>query len=85
MNHKNFHFTQIPDKTNDVLFPKKSKNHVFVPFVTIFGHFCSMGIFFKKSDSVTHNYIWPPKEPIRKKITDWGKYGRKDGQTDPIL
>ena len=31
MNHKNFHFTQIPDKINND-FLKKSKNHVFVPF-----------------------------------------------------
>ena len=25
MNRKNFHFTQIPDKTNDVIFLKSSK------------------------------------------------------------
>ena len=25
MNHKNFHFTQIPDKTNDVIFLKSPK------------------------------------------------------------
>ena len=30
MNHKNFHFTQIPDKINDFL--KKYKKHVFEPF-----------------------------------------------------
>ena len=35
MNHKNFDFTQIPDKTNDMIFLKKSKNHVFGPFLTI--------------------------------------------------
>ena len=25
MNHKNFHFTQIPDKTNDMIFLKSPK------------------------------------------------------------
>ena len=25
MNHKNFHFTQIPDKTNDIIFLKVQK------------------------------------------------------------
>ena len=45
--HKNFHFTQIPDKTN-VIFLKKTKNHVFGQFLMIFGHFYLMGIFFEK-------------------------------------
>ena len=58
MNHKNFHFTQIPDKINDVIFLKNSKNPVFGSFLSIFGHFCPMGIFSKKSGSVTHSYIW---------------------------
>ena len=56
MNHKNFHFTQIPDKTNDVIFLKSPKTK----FWAIFGYFCSMGIFSKKSSSVKHNYIWAP-------------------------
>ena len=47
MNHKNFHFTQIPDKTNDVIF-LKSPNTMF------------RAIFDQKSDSVTHNFIWAP-------------------------
>ena len=54
MNHQNYHFTQIPDKTNDMIFLKKSKNHVFGPFLTIFWSFLPNG------DSVTHNYIWAP-------------------------
>ena len=39
-------------------FLKKSKNHAFRPILTIYGHFCLMGIFSKKSDSATKNYIW---------------------------
>ena len=51
------------------------------------GRFCPMGIFSKKSGSVTHNYLWArntmlkfqkkTNEPIPRKLTD----GRKDGQT----
>ena len=47
MNHMNFRFTQIPDKTNDMIF-LKSKNAVFGPFLTIFGHFLPDGDFFQK-------------------------------------
>ena len=54
MYHKNFHFKQISDKPNDVIFLKSPKTW----FWTIFGHFCLMGIFSKKSGSVTQNYIW---------------------------
>ena len=39
MNHKNFHFTQIPDKTNDLIFLKSSKTislENFLPFLVIF-------------------------------------------------
>ena len=56
INHKNFHFTQIPDKTNNVIFLKSPKTM----FWAIFDHFCLMEIFSKKSGSVTHNYIWAP-------------------------
>ena len=52
MSHKNFHFTQIPDKTNDIIFFKKLKNPVF-------GHFFLMGIFSKKSDCHTQLYVGP--------------------------
>ena len=52
MNHKNFDFTQIPNKTNDMIFLKSPK--------TMFlGHFCRMGIFSKKSSSVTQLYMAP--------------------------
>ena len=58
MNHKNFHFTQIPDKTNDVTF-LKSPDHVFGPFLTISGHFCLMGIFSKTQLCHTQPNVGP--------------------------
>ena len=47
MNQKNYCFTQIPDKTNDVIFLKSTKPY----FSTIFDHFWSFlpdGDFFQK-------------------------------------
>ena len=47
MNQKNFHFTQIPDKINDVIFLKSPKPR----FWATFAHFWSIlpnGDFFKK-------------------------------------
>ena len=86
MNHKNFHFTQIPDKTNDMIFLKSPKTMFlghFWPFLVIFAQWG----FFPKNPAVTHNYIWAPNtmlssektnEPIpRKRKED----GRTDGQT----
>ena len=55
MDHKNLRFTPIPDKTNDFIFLKS--HHV---LGDVSGHFCPMGIFSKKSGSVTHNYVWAP-------------------------
>ena len=57
MNHKNFCFTQIPDKTNDIIFLNSPKTLFLGSFLTIFGHFCLMGIFSKKSSSVTCNMV----------------------------
>ena len=56
MNDSNFHFTQIPDKTNDVIFLKS-------PETLFLRHFWSFlsDFFPKKSGSVTQNYIWAPK------------------------
>ena len=39
--HKNLHFTPIPDEANDLIFLKSPKNLVFWPFVVSF-------FFFKK-------------------------------------
>ena len=87
MNHKNLHFTQIPDKTNDVIF---ITSPCFWAILTIFGHFCPMGIFSKKSGCVTHNYIWAPntmqsfrkKQWVNPEKTYWQTEGRTKGQTD---
>ena len=54
MNHKKFHLTQIPDKTNDVIFLKSPKT-----FWAIFDHFCLVGIFFKKSGYHTQLCMGP--------------------------
>ena len=60
MNHKNFCFTQIPDKHNNMIFLKSPKllflDH-FWPFLVIFAQW---RFFFKKLGSVTHNYIHNP-------------------------
>ena len=56
MNHKTFDFTQIPNKTYEVNFLKSPKTM----FWGIFDHFYLMGVFSKKSSSVTHNYTWTP-------------------------
>ena len=85
MNHKNFHFTQIPDKTNDVIFLKSPKT-MFLGILVIFARWG----FFPKNPAVTHNYIWAPNtmlsfrktnEPIPRKLTDRRKDGRKEGGT----
>ena len=94
MNHKDFHFTQIPGKTNDMIFLQC--------FWAIRDHFWSF--FPKKSEFfpkiwLSHTTIYGPltpckvsektNEPIPRQHTDrrkdrW-KDGWKDGRTDPIL
>ena len=85
MNHKNFHFTQIPDKTNDVIFLKSPETMFLGHFLTIFGQFWQMRTFFEESGSVTHNYILAPNTMLnfRKKLMSqfWGNL-RTDGRTD---
>ena len=56
MNHKNFPFTQIPNKTYDAIFLKSPKNHGFGSFLTIIARWG----FFPKNLSVTHKYMWAP-------------------------
>ena len=99
MNHKNFRFTQIPDKTNDTIFLKSPKTlflgHVW-PFLVIFARW----FFFQKNPAVTRNYIWAPNTMLsfRKKLmsqfwenvrtdgtTDGRTDGRTEGRKDPIL
>ena len=86
MNHKNFDFTQIPDKANDMIFLKSLKT-------MSFGHFWPFlpdGDFFRKIQLChTQLYMAPNiklmseknNQPIPRKLT--GR--RKEGQTDPIL
>ena len=80
MNHKNFHFTQIPDKTNDMIFLKSPKTLFlghFWPFLVIFARW---GFFSKKSGSVTHNYTWVPNTILRENPEK--TYGQTEGRTD---
>ena len=72
MNHKNFHFTQIQDKTNDVIFLKRPK--------TIFlGHFWPFSVIFTwwglfpKNLALSHIIRY---EPILRKLTDRWTEGR---------
>ena len=54
MNHKNFHFTQILDKTNDVIFLKNTKTIFLGHFWAFLVIFARWG-FFPKHPAVTHN------------------------------
>ena len=87
MNHKNFHFTKIPDKTNDVIFLKSPKTMFlgqFWPFLVIFARWG----FFPKNLAVSHTTIYGPLTPckvseknnesIPRKLTDRRKDRRKD-------
>ena len=81
INHKNFHFRQIPDKNNDMIFLKSPK--------TLFlGHFCP---FFSKNLTLSHTTIYEPltacevseknNELIPRKVTDRQKDGWKERHT----
>ena len=62
MNHKNFHFTQIPDKTNDMIFLKSPKTMFlghFWPFLVIFAWWG----FFRKNLALSHITIYGPLIP----------------------
>ena len=60
-NHKNFRFTQIPDKTNDVIFLKSPKT-LFGAIFDIFGHFCPMG-FFLQNPALPQTTMYGPLKP----------------------
>ena len=59
MNRKNFCFTQIPDKTNDVIFLKSSKTLFLGHFWTFLVIFAQWELF-PKNPAVTRNYIRAP-------------------------
>ena len=90
MNHKNFHFTQIPDKNNNVIFLKSPKTMLLGHFWTFLVISAQWG-FFPKNPAVTNNYIWAPNtmlvsekthEPIPRKPMDRRQDGQKDRRTD---
>ena len=56
MNHKNFDFTQIPDKTNDAIFLKSPKTIFFGHFVP----FLPDWDFFPKNSALSDTTIYGP-------------------------
>ena len=82
MNHKNFNFKQIPDKTNYLIFLKSPKTMFlghFCPFLIIFARWK----FFPKNLAVTQNYIWPPNTMLSfgKKLSQFWENLQTDGRT----
>ena len=59
MKYKNVRFTQIADKTNDMIFLKSPENPVFGPFLTIFAQWG----FFPKNQTLSHITICEPLIP----------------------
>ena len=62
MNHKNFHFTQIPDKTNDAIFLKSPKTMFWGHFWQFLVIFAWWG-FFPKNLALSHTTIYRPLTP----------------------
>ena len=86
MNYKNFHFTKIPDKTNDVVFLKSPKTMFlghFLPFLVIFSW---RGFFFPKKIQLCHTQIYMGKfVKFQKKLMRQSRENlrrRKDGLKD---
>ena len=78
MNHKNFCFTQIPDKTNDMIFLKSPKTMFLGHFWPFFGHFCPMVI-------LSHTTIYGLLTHVKfqKKLMSQSRENlRTDGRTD---
>ena len=83
LNHDNFNFTQIPDKTNDEIFLKSPKamflGH-FWPFLVIFARWR----FFPKDTALPHKTIYGPPTHVKfqKKLISQSRENlRTDGQT----
>ena len=75
MNHKNFHFTQIPDKTNDMIFLKSLK--------TLF-----LDHFFQKlwlSQTTIYGPLTPCNSEKTYGQTERWMEGWTEGQTNTIL
>ena len=89
INHKNFHFPQITDKPNDVIFLKSPKTMFLGHFWLFLVIFAWWGFFPKKSGSVSYNYIWASNNMLsfRKKVMSQSRenlpaVGRADRRTD---
>ena len=63
INHKNFHLTQIPDKTNDMSFLKSQKNLFLGHFWTFLVIFAQWG-FFPNYLAQSHITIWNPNSML---------------------
>ena len=78
MNHKNFHFTQISDKNNDMIF-LKSPNTLFLDHFWPFVSFLPDGDFFLKNPALSNTTIYGP-------LTRWPNsektYRQTEEQTD---
>ena len=59
MNHKNFHFTQIPDKTNDIIFIKSPKTLFWSHFWLFLVIFAQWEFLQKKCSCHTQLYLGP--------------------------
>ena len=80
--NKNFQFTKIPEKTNDMIFLiSPNIYHVFGSILTIFGHFCPMGIFLKKFGCHITRYIWVPNTTLSFRKNQWANSEKTYGQT----
>ena len=80
MNHKNFHFTQIPDKNNNVIFLKSPKTMLLGHFWTFLVISAQWG-FFPKNPAVTNNYIWAPNTMLSFRKNSWTNPKKTYGQT----
>ena len=58
-NHKYFHFTQIPDTTNDMIFSRVQKPY----FWAIFDHFRKKLQLFPKNPTPSHTTVYGPLTP----------------------
>ena len=81
MNHRNFHFTQIPDKPNAVIFLKSPETMFlghFWPFLVIFAWWW----YFPKNLALsTQNYIWAPKTILSFRKNKCTNFEKTYGQT----
>ena len=64
MNYKNFHFMQIPDKTNEVIFLKSPKTMFLSHFWLFLVIFAQWG-FFQKSPALSHITRYRPLTPCQ--------------------